>query len=92
MKCFMVMYAGHRRRLKPHRDKGTERISEEVFERAKGSIRALTGDALPESPAGVDEHPNCHDHQQWVPKAVVTHQNERTLHDKPRTNKLFHVL
>ena len=72
---------------KLYRNKWAETISEEVFERAKGIIRALTSNALPESPAGVDEHPHCHDHQQRVPKAVVTHQNECALR-----NNLFHVL
>ncbi len=85
------MLAGQTHGAKPYRDKWAEAISEEVFERAKGIIRALTSDALPKSPAGVDEHPNCHDHQQRVPKAVVTHQNECTLHDKPRIYNSFHI-
>lgn len=63
-----------------HRYNGTETISEEVFVRAKGIIRALARDALPEAPAGIGQHPHSHDNQQWVPKAVVADQDESTLH------------
>lgn len=68
----------------PYRDNWTEAVSKEVLERAKGVVRALAGDALPEAPAGVDEHPHRHHHQQGVPEAVVTHQNERTLRHRPK--------
>jgi len=88
---FRLMHAGQNNEAKPYRDKWTKTISEKVFERTKGIIRALPGDALPEAPAGVDEHPNCHHHQQRVPKAVVTHQNESTLPDKARIDNLSHV-
>ena len=62
-----------------HRDNRAQAILEEVLERPKSIIRALAGNAFPEAPAHIHVDAYGHHYQQWVPKVVVTQQDEGSL-------------
>ena len=64
-----------------YRHTRAEAVSEKVLARAKGIVRPLACDALPEPPAGIRQHTHCHDHKKRVPKTVVAHQDEGALHE-----------
>lgn len=72
-----------------YRDNRAQAVLEEVLEGSKSIIRALASDALPKTPAHIHVHTQGHHYQQWVPKVVVTQQNEGSLQTTAKPDNKF---
>ena len=72
-----------------YRDNWAQAVLEEVLKGPKSVIRALAGNALPEAPAHIHVHTYGHHYQQWVPKVVITQQDESSLQSTAEPDNKF---